>query len=119
MKDIVCIENLVIGVSPIALDMDGSILLHLHQFTDVLGWVKQTTTLSRISSENSLAIRDDDSTKQQRLYFECMRISPIHITVSFSAASLYTEKVALLDIPKGLNAQLLYALSFAEFEGVQ
>ena len=114
-----CIESAVVRVSPILLDMDGSIFFHLHHFTEVLSWVEETSSLTRVSSASSLNNAKEDEGKSARLHFECIKIYPIHMTVSLSTAGLISEKTFLSENPKGVNAQLLYALSFAEFEGVQ
>jgi hypothetical protein len=119
VASVTCVESAVIKLSPILLDIDGSIFFHLHHFTEVLSWVDETSSLSRVSSASSINGKEEEGASQKRLHFECIKISPIHMTVSLSTAGLTSEKMFLSENPKGVNAQLLYALAFAEFEGVQ
>ena len=133
MAGVTCIESLIVDVSPILLDLDGAVILDLHHFADFIAWAGSSArgyaaqaannNASPRSSANALAILDGDlpePKKGARLYVESMKVSPIHISVSFSTANLFSEKLLASDrFPKGLNAQLLYALSFAEFEGVR
>ena len=149
VASVMCIESAEIRVPPILLDMDGSIFLHLHHFSEVVSWVEETASLTRVSSASSLnpkvsslaeclsalgvpiptdpsnlircvTLQDEEATTRHRLHFESIKISPIHITASLSTAGLTSgETFTLSENPKGVNAQLLYALTFAEFEGVQ
>ncbi|UPR03907.1 vacuolar protein sorting-associated protein [Chloropicon primus] len=119
VANIMCVESAVVKVPPILLDMDGSIFLRLHHFSEVLSWVEETSSLTRVSSASSMNGKEEES-PGYRLHFECIKISPIHITVSLSTAGLTSgETFTLSENPKGVNAQLLYALTFAEFEGVK
>jgi len=119
VANITCIESAVLKVPPILLDVDGSIFIHLHHFSEVLSWVDETSSITRVSSASSMNGKEEER-PEHRLHFECIKISPIHITVSLSTSGLtYRETFNMSENPRGVNDLLLYALLFAEFEGVK
>ena len=120
VANITCIESAVLKVPPILLDVDGSIFIHLHHFSEVLSWVDETSSITRVSSASSMNGKEEER-PEHRLHFECIKISPIHITVSLSTSGLtYRETFNMSENPRGVNDLLLYALLlYAEFEGVK